>query len=72
MNMDLGNRIMIIGSCGADKTTLSKQLGKLLALPIIHLDKEYWKPNWVKSSKEEWEAKQNKFVVKLHIIQQFM
>ena len=29
----------------------------MLGLPIIHLDKHYWKPNWVETSKAEWEAK---------------
>ncbi|MDR2096312.1 MAG: hypothetical protein LBP76_12475 [Treponema sp.] len=59
----LGKRIMIIGSCGSGKTTLAIQLSNILKLPIIHLDKEYWKPGWVETSKEEWENKQNKLVL---------
>ena len=61
-DIKLGKRIMIIGSCGAGKTTLAIQLNEITNIPIIHLDKEYWKPGWVESNKEEWYEKQNKFV----------
>ncbi len=44
-------RIAIIGSAGAGKTTLAKQLHKQLQLPIYHLDQYYWKPGWQRS---EW------------------
>ena len=39
-------RIMIIGGCGAGKSTLSKKLGAQLRLPVIHLDQLYWQPGW--------------------------
>jgi len=48
-------RIMVLGCCGAGKSTLSKKLAAQLQLPIIHLDQHYWKPNWVESEKAEWE-----------------
>ena len=46
---------MVLGCCGAGKSTLSKKLAARLQLPIIHLDQYYWKPNWVESEKAEWE-----------------
>jgi adenylate kinase family enzyme len=49
-------RIMIIGSSGSGKSTLGRLLQEKTNLPLIHLDKHYWKPNWVEPSKEEWEA----------------
>ena len=55
---------MIIGSCGAGKSTLAIQLNEIIDIPIIHLDKEYWKPGWVESEKEEWYERQNKMVGK--------
>lgn len=51
-------KIMVIGSCGAGKSTLSKQIGQAKNLPVIHLDQLHWKPNWVESTKEEFAAKQ--------------
>lgn len=40
-------RVIIIGCPGAGKTTLSRQLGEKLDLPVIHLDKIFWSPgNW--------------------------
>jgi len=49
------NRVVVIGSGGAGKSTFSKQLGGVLGIPIIHLDSLYWKPNWRKTQPEEWE-----------------
>ena len=48
---------MVIGCCGAGKSTFSKQLHEVIKLPLIHLDQEYWKPNWTESESDEWEAK---------------
>lgn len=48
-------KILIIGSGGAGKSTTAKFLHELTGLPLIHLDRYYWKPNWVESPKDEWE-----------------
>ena len=50
-------RIMIIGCGGSGKSTLARQLGEKLNLPVVHLDKLFWKPGWVESAKEEIDAK---------------
>lgn len=50
-------RILIIGSGGAGKSTLAKRLGEILELPVIHLDRAYWKAGWEKPSKKEWSKK---------------
>ena len=40
-------RILIIGCPGAGKTTLARQLGEKLNLPVVHLDRIFWAPgNW--------------------------
>ena len=46
-------RILVIGCPGAGKSTLSRQLGEKLGLPVIHLDRLFWKPGWVESTREE-------------------
>lgn len=47
-------RIMIIGCCGSGKSTISKSIKEITGLPIIHLDKEYHKPNWERPANDEW------------------
>lgn len=48
-------RVMVIGSCGAGKSTFSRKLHSVIKLPLYHLDQHYWKPNWEETSKEEWQ-----------------
>jgi adenylate kinase family enzyme len=47
-------RILIIGSGGAGKSTLSRCLQKLLGIPLVHLDSIFWKPGWVETPRPEW------------------
>ena len=48
-------RILVIGSSGAGKSTFSRRLHEATGLKLIHLDKLYWKPNWVETTdKTEW------------------
>jgi len=35
-------RVMIIGSPGAGKTTLAKSMGSAIGLPVYHLDEIFW------------------------------
>ncbi|MEM1216361.1 MAG: DNA topology modulation protein [Bacteroidota bacterium] len=48
-------KVMIIGCCGAGKSTLAKRLHEQTSLPLYHLDQYYWKPNWQEPTKAEWE-----------------
>lgn len=52
---DPTNRILVIGPAGSGKSTLSHRIGERLQLPIIHLDKYYWKPNWIPTPNDEWD-----------------
>ena len=48
-------RIIIIGCGGAGKSTLARQLGEKLDIPVVHLDKLWWKPGWVEMDREKFD-----------------
>jgi adenylate kinase family enzyme len=50
-------KIVVIGSCGAGKSTFSRRLHNITNLELIHLDKHYWEPNWSEPAKDEWKQK---------------
>src|SRR4051812_10039368 len=39
-------RIIVVGCQGSGKTSLSRNLGRKLGLPVVHLDVLYWRPGW--------------------------
>lgn len=47
-------RIMVVGPAGSGKSTLTRDLGALLNLPVIHLDTLYWRPGWVEPPFDEF------------------
>lgn len=47
-------RVLVIGSGGAGKSTFARRLGERLGLPVIHLDRAYWRAGWVEPPKDEW------------------
>ena len=49
-------RIAIIGTTGSGKTTLSRQLARLLDAPAIELDALHWGPNWTPAPVEQFRA----------------
>ena len=49
-------RVLIIGCGGAGKSTLARQLGEKTGLPVVHLDRLFWKPGWVETPKAEFDT----------------
>jgi adenylate kinase family enzyme len=47
-------RLLVIGSGGAGKSTLSMEVGRVLGLPVLHLDSLHWKPGWTAPGRETW------------------
>ncbi len=50
-------RVLVIGISGAGKSTFSRTLAGRTGLPIIHLDKEFWRPGWVQTPRPDWRAR---------------
>ena len=48
-------KILVLGPPGSGKSTLAAKLSQVLNIEAIHLDKYYWKPNWVETERTEWE-----------------
>lgn len=48
-------RILIIGNAGSGKSTFAKKLAQKLELPIVHLDRLYWKGNWEHLERDEFD-----------------
>jgi adenylate kinase family enzyme len=49
-------RIVIIGPLAAGKSTLALKLGRLLEIPVYHLDWLYWGDTWTAKPVAEWQA----------------
>lgn len=55
-------RILVIGSAGAGKSTLARAISARLGLPLVHLDRHYWRPGWVEPDPEVWAAHVDRLV----------
>jgi adenylate kinase family enzyme len=47
-------RVAIVGASGAGKSTVALELGRILGLPLYHLDALYWRPGWIRAPNEAW------------------
>ena len=52
----------MVGSGGAGKSTFARRLGERTGLPVVHLDRHYWKPGWVETPRDEWRVLQTGLV----------
>ncbi len=49
------HRVLIVGCGGAGKSTLAVKMGKRFGLPVVHLDKLWWLPDWQNRSEHEFD-----------------
>jgi adenylate kinase family enzyme len=51
------HRVLVIGICGAGKSTFAQALAARTSIPLIHLDKEFWRPGWVETPRAQWRVR---------------
>lgn len=49
-------RVLVIGCGGSGKSTLARALSEKTNLPVVHLDKLFWKEGWINIPREEFNA----------------
>lgn len=54
----------MIGNCGSGKSTASVELARVLGLPLIHLDREFWRPGWEQPATEAWEQQVRELIAR--------
>lgn len=55
-------RVVIIGRGASGKSTLARRLGAITGLPVIELDKIFWRPGLIATPREQWVVMQEKLV----------
>ncbi len=55
-------RVVIIGRGASGKSTLAVCLGEITGLPVIELDKVFWRPGLVATPRDQWVAVQERLV----------
>lgn len=47
--------VVIIGCGGSGKSTLARRLSEKTGLPVVHLDKLWWRSGWTNPTREEFD-----------------
>jgi adenylate kinase family enzyme len=55
-------RVVIIGPGASGKSTLARQLGEITGLPVVELDRIFWRPGLAGTPRGEWVQLQQKLV----------
>ncbi|MFF4624423.1 P-loop NTPase family protein [Nonomuraea jabiensis] len=55
-------RVVILGRGGSGKSTLAARLGAITGLPVIELDKHFWRPGLEATPPDQWAAVQGELV----------
>jgi adenylate kinase family enzyme len=56
------HRISLVGNSGSGKTTVARELGRRLGLPVLELDSIYHQPGWTELDVGEFRARVAAFV----------
>jgi adenylate kinase family enzyme len=55
-------RVVIVGPGASGKSTLAIHLGEITGLPVIELDKLFWRPGLVATPRDQWVKLQERLV----------
>jgi adenylate kinase family enzyme len=55
-------RVVIFGPGASGKTTLAVHLGKITGLPVVELDKVFWRPALIATPRDQWVEVQRRLV----------
>src|SRR5688572_30848001 len=62
MNPPHMRRIVVVGTSGAGKTTLARELSRRLNVPHVELDALHWEPNWTEAPRDVFRVRVEKAV----------
>ena len=48
-------KILVVGCGGAGKSTLARAIGSRFGIPVVHLDRLWWLPDWQEREEEEFD-----------------
>jgi adenylate kinase family enzyme len=57
-------RVVILGRGASGKSTLARRLGEITGLPVMELDKVFWRSGLVATPRDEWVAAQELLVAR--------
>jgi adenylate kinase family enzyme len=55
-------RVVILGRGASGKSTLGRRLGEITGLPVVELDKLFWRPGLLATPRDEWVTAQDLIV----------
>src|SRR5882672_10846264 len=55
-------RVVILGRGASGKSTLARRLGEITGLPVIELDKVFWRAGLLATPRDQWVVLQEKLV----------
>ncbi len=58
----IGSKILVVGSCGAGKSTFARRLHEITGFPLVHLDLVWWRPDATHIPREEFDRRLEEIV----------
>lgn len=68
MRQDRMERVLVVGCSGTGKTHFSHRLAARTGLPLLHLDRYFWRAGWMQPDRETWRQQVGELVAGDHWI----